>query len=86
MKPVRAPRLGRYPGWRRSGSPSRAMTRSGPRPPATCTRNAPEPACVTRRGRLPLRGQRRLARSWSPHPASRLTARPAREHRGGASL
>ncbi|GAU00805.1 hypothetical protein BSLA_01r1805 [Burkholderia stabilis] len=31
---MRAPRLGRYPGWRRTGSPSRAMTRSGPRPRA----------------------------------------------------
>ena len=34
MKPVQAPRLGRYPGWRRTGSPSRAWTRSGPRPRA----------------------------------------------------
>ncbi|CAG9272854.1 hypothetical protein BCEP4_740030 [Burkholderia cepacia] len=54
---------------------------------ATCMRNAPEPACVMQRGRLPLRGQRRLAASWrSPRPASRLTARCTREHRGGASL
>lgn len=44
------------------------ITRSGPRPRATCTRNAPEPTCVVRRGRLPLRGQRRLAISMRSAP------------------
>jgi|GEM_PF-2269734 len=87
MKPYRLPASA---GIRAGGVPARLparITRSGPRPRATCTRNAPEPACVVRRGRLPLRGQRRLAISMrSTRPASRLTARHAREHRGGASL
>lgn len=87
MKPCR---LLASAGIRAGGVPARLparITRSGPRPRATCTRNAPEPACVVRRGRLPLRGQRRLAISMrSARPASRLTARRTREHRGGASL
>jgi hypothetical protein len=58
-KPARAPRLGRYPGWRRTGSPSRANERAVARACVHCTRNAPEPACIERCGRLPLRGQRR---------------------------
>lgn len=87
MKPCR---LLASAGIRAGGVPARLparITRSGPRQRATCTRNAPEPACVMRRGRLPLRGQRRLANSGrSTRPASRLTARRTREHRGGASL
>ena len=87
MKPCR---LLASAGIRAGGVPARLparITRSGPRQRATCTRNAPEPACVMRRGRLPLRGQRRLASSGrSARPASRLTARRTREHRGGASL
>lgn len=87
MKPYR---LLASAGIRAGGVPARLparVVRSGPRPRATCSRNAPEPACVMRRGRLPLRGQRRLAISGrSARPASRLTARRTREHRGRASL
>lgn len=86
-KPARASRLGRYPGWRRTGSPSRAIRAVARTRVRSMHADAPEPACVRTRGRLPLRGQRRLATSWrSPRPASRLTARMTREHRGGASL
>ncbi|EIF63523.1 hypothetical protein BP1258A_2081 [Burkholderia pseudomallei 1258a] len=86
------PRLGRYPGSRRHRLAFPRAKRSGTAPAAGHRGRAGASRVRLasdrlRCDRLPLRGQRRLARPWrTSRPASRLTAREAREHRGGASL
>lgn len=87
MKPVRASRPGRYPGWRRTGSPSRAKSRSGPRRMRNACRTRPSRPASNDAAAYRCGGSAgwRLA-GESARPASRLTARATRVHRGGASL